>query len=243
MDRPGYAEMFLTPERSWIQGEPSRVTPTWAYACDGTGDWGCPSSTLTVLQVTCDGCMVTDSPVGVSDRGGVEFHATATTDGPVTIGAQIRFDPTGEIATVTASTVGDHETGIEGRCRLIDTATLAQRNLGSAVPGELFRDCSTPRHASDSVVLFPALRTFHGNARFPVCVTSTLCGGFDGDRLRPASAVSIDPAPTGWGQSDEIEPAEFAILPAMPAGGTVTLNAQLSPTGTATAEVEIPAIQ
>lgn len=243
MDLPGDAEISLSPERSWIPGEPSSAIASWAYACEGTGDWGCPSSSFTLLDATCDGCTVI-GPVGVLAWRAVAFQATATTDGPITLAATVRFDPTGEVKTVTASTVGDHEIGLEGRCRLIDTATLTQPDLTyPAFPEELFRSCDTPRLASDTVVIFPALRTFRGDSRFPFCMTSALCGGFQGPYIRPPSGFSMTPAPTGWGMAAQIEPAAFAILPAMPAGGTVSLSAQLSPSGTATASVEIPAIQ
>ena len=242
MDVPREAEMFLTPDRTWIQGEPSHVLAWWAYPCEGTGDWGCPSSTVSVLDVTCQGCTVIDDPRGKSEANGVAFTAVATTDAAIRIGATLQFRPGEAETTIFADVIGDHEVGIEGTCRLIDTATLAQHDLRFPVPEELFRDC-VARQASDTVVVFPALRTFHGGARFPICVTSTLCGGFEGDLVRPASAVSITPAPTGWGRTDQIEPAEFAILPAMTAAETVSLRAVLSPAGTATSSVEIPSVQ
>lgn len=241
MDQPREPRLFMTPERSWVVGEPGRVMASWTYACDGTGGWGCPPSAITVLDVGCQGCEILEDPRGISGPGRVQFTAAAMTDEAITITAMLRFDPTGDVAQVSNTTVGDHEIGVEGRCRLIDSATLAQRNLEHTVPGELFRSCESGRLATDTVVVFPAMRTFHGDTRLPICVTSTLCGGFDGELLRPPSALTISPAPTGWGSSDEIAPNEFAILPAMPSGGTVELTAQLSPAGTATASVEIPA--
>ncbi|HEY6180516.1 MAG TPA: hypothetical protein VIX73_39005 [Kofleriaceae bacterium] len=57
------------------------------------------------------------------------------------------------------------------------------------------------------------------------------------------STFSIAPAPLAWGRTDQIEPAEFGVLPAMPSGGTVSRNVQLVPAGAATASVEIPAVQ
>lgn len=45
------------------------------------------------------------------------------------------------------------------------------------------------------------------------------------------------------GQTEQIEPAEFGILPPMLSGGTVSLMVQLAPTGTATTSIDIPAVQ
>jgi hypothetical protein len=239
---PGNPELFLTPERAWIVGEHNHAWAYWKYGCEEPGDdWGCPTSTATLVDVTCDGCSVIGDPRGMSGRGGVAFEAVATTDQAIKIWAKLRFDPTGDVATVSSfDLMGDREIAIEATCKAIDTAALAQRDLRYPVPPELFHDCDAKRAASDTLVVFPALRTLHGNARFPLCVTSTLCGGFDGDHLRPAETLSITPAPLNWARSEQIEPAEFAILPAMPAGGTVSLSVKLAPSGTATASVDIP---
>jgi hypothetical protein len=243
MDEPGHAQLGPEPERSWIIGEENRVWAYWAYACDGTGDWGCPSSTATLLDVTCEGCIVSGDPRGMSGHGRVGFEATATTDGEITIVAKLRFDPTGDTTTVSTMVSGDHEVAVDGACALIDTTTLSQRNLSERVPQELFRSCDTPRLASDTAVIFPGVLTFRGDARFPFCPTTTVCGGFDGDHIRPMSTFVITPAPVGWARTDQIEPSEFGILPPMPSGNTVSLTVQLAPTGTATASVEIPAVR
>jgi hypothetical protein len=243
---PGYPELFVKPERAWIVGEENRAWAYWKYGCEEPGDdWGCPSSTATLLDVTCDGCQVIGNPLGTSGRGGVMFSAVATTDQAIKITAKLRFDPTGDTATVSSfALTGDREVAIEATCKAIDTATLAQRDLRNPVPQELFHGgCDAKRLASDTLVVFPALRTLHGDARFPFCATPTVCGGFDGDHLRPADTFSIAPAPINWARSDQIEPAEFAILPAMPDGGTVSLSVQLAPSGTATTSVEIPPLQ
>jgi hypothetical protein len=242
MDQPGYAELFPEPQWPWILGEENQVSAYWAYACDGTGDWGCPSSTATLLDVACHGCVVSGDPRGMSGDGGVRFGATATTDDNITIVAKLRFDPTGETTTVSTTFSGDHEVAVEGKCALIDTTTLNQRNLSYSVPSELFHGCGTKRLASETAVIFPAVLTFRGNARFPFCPTTTLCGGFEGDHIRPMSTFAITPAPVGWDRAEQIEPAEFGILPPMPSGGTVSLIVQLAPTGTATASIDIPAV-
>lgn len=61
-------------------------------------------------------------------------------------------------------------------------------------------------------------------------------------RLRPRSALSITPAPTSWGRTDEIEPAEFAVLPPLGATTTVSLSAPLAGGATATTSIEIPPV-
>jgi hypothetical protein len=240
-DRPGTPELSLWPEYSWIQGEVNEARAEWTYACTGTGDWGCPSSSgITLLSTTCDRCVVLDGPV--SPRPGGEFHAMATSDSTLTVGATIQFNDTGEIATVHASMQGDHEDHVEARCAMIDTAELAQRDLQQPIPGELFRLCLSPRRASDSIVVFPALVTVRGTRRSPGCADAD-CPSSSTSRLRSLSTVVIDPSPTGWGNSDELGPARFAIVPVPPAGGNVLVTAQLSLGGTVIDHFHIPPIR
>lgn len=239
--QPGDPEVFLS--SSWIQGEPTEARVYWAYACDGGDDWGCPSTTITVQHVYCQGCSVIDDLAGQSFQPIAPIVAVATTDGPITITATLRFDATGEIRSVSGTTTGDHEVALEATCRSIDSATLASRDLQAAVPASLFRPCDAKRPATDTLVVFPAIRTAHGAARFPFCAFEAgACTSGDGDRLRPRSALSITPAPTGWGRTDEIAPAEFAVLPPLGATTTVSLSTPLAGGATATASVEIPPV-
>ena len=113
--------------------------------------------------------------------------------------------------------------------------------MASTMPAGLFRDCTTLRGAQDVAVVFPVLRTFHGNARFPFCPHNLGCLLRNGDRLRLRSALSITPAPTGWAHRDQIEPAEFAIVPDAAMDTDVALSTPLMPTGGGTAMVRIPA--
>jgi hypothetical protein len=58
--------------------------PQLAYACDGGDDWGCPSTTLTVQQVSRRGRSVIDNLAGQSFHSIAPIIAVATTDGPIT---------------------------------------------------------------------------------------------------------------------------------------------------------------
>jgi hypothetical protein len=236
---PGDPDLFFESQSYWVQGESNDVAADWSNACAGTGDWFCPSSTMTVEDVSCAGCTVTHDPIHVTANDGVVFGGVATTDGTITMVAQLRFDPTGATAQVSQSVTGDHEVALEATCKLIDNAVL-QQYLAGAVPAGMFRDCDTPRGVHDVAVVFPALRTFHGNARFPFCADNPKCVLRNGDPLRLRSALAIAPAPTGWGRSAQIEPAEFAIMPDMATDTDVTLSTPLMPTGVGTATVQIP---
>jgi hypothetical protein len=241
-DQPGHAQLMPEPQWPWIVGEENEVTAYWAYACDGTGDWGCPSSTITLLDVTCDGCVVSGDPRGRPKYRGILLNATAATDADITMVARLRFDDTGDARAVSTTFSGDREVAVAGECALIDTLALNQRNPADRVPRELFHSCDTKRLPSETAVVFPVVRTSRGQGRFPFCPTPTLCG-FPGNHIRPISSFEITPAPVDWARAERIEPSEFAILPPMPSGGTVSLQVQLAPAGTATASVDIPAIE
>jgi len=150
---------------------------------------------------------------------------------------------TGEIRSVSGTTTGDHEVALEVTCRSIDSATLASRDLQAVVPASLFGPCAAKRRATDALVVFPVIRAAHGAVRFPFCSSDAAsCTSGDGTRLRARSALSITPAPTGWGRTDEIEPAEFAVLPPLGATTTVSLSAPLAGGATATTSIEIPPV-
>ncbi|MEO7731737.1 MAG: hypothetical protein ABIY55_12245 [Kofleriaceae bacterium] len=167
----------------------------------------------------------------------------ATADGTMTVGATIVFDDTGEVTTVHAQMQADHEDRVEARCAMIDTAELTRRGLQQPIPAELFRLCLSPRRATDSIVVFPAVVTAGGTRRSPGCVSDTDCPPPNSDRLRSPSTVSVDPMPTGWGRSDDIDVAAFAVVPVPPAGGKVFVTAQLSLGGTAMDRFNIPPIK
>jgi hypothetical protein len=236
---PGYSMLFFESQFYWVQGESNDAIAIWGNSCAGTGDWFCPSSTMTVEDVSCTGCAVTHDPIHVTAQDRVVFGGVATTDDTITMVAQLRFNPTGEIAQVSESVTGDHEVALEATCKLIDNVVL-QQHIAGAVPAAMFRDCDTPRAPHDVAVVFPVLRTFHGMARFPFCADNPGCVLRNGDPLRLRSALAIEPAPTGWGRSDQIAPAQFAIVPDMAADTDVQLSTPLMPTGVGTATVHIP---
>jgi hypothetical protein len=232
---PGEPELYVfdfPDSRFWVQGESNDVIAAWSNTCAGTGDWLCPYSSMTVEDIHCAGCLVTHDPIEVLSSDRVVFGGIATTDGAITVGAQLRFDQTGATRMVSLTATGDHEVALEATCKLIDSAAL-QRYLAFTVPTELFRDCDTPRGTGDVAVVFPVLRTFQGKARFPFCADSSEC-------TRPRSSLSISLAPTGWGHSDRL-PGQFAILPDVAVDTDVALSAPLMPTGLGTAMVTIPA--
>lgn len=242
MDIPGRADLFLDPQITWIEGEPSEVSVYWAYACDGTGDWGCPSSTTTVLDIHCDGCTIPHDPTGNSTYRGPRFDAIATTDGPITMTASLRFDATGEIAHAVSTVQGDREVALEATCQLIDTATLAKQNLQFAVNSTLLRPCDAKRLATDTVVVFPTVRTARGDARFPFCPGSAPCASLEGAPRRNLSSLSFTSPVTAWGRNENGH--SFAILaPLSPDAQTVAITVPLLPIGTATTTIAVPAVE
>lgn len=236
---PGFPGLFFESQSYWVQGESNQVIAEWSNSCAGTGDWFCPSSTMTVEDVHCAGCTVAHDPIHVTAQDDVVFAGIATTDQTITMVAQLRFNPTGATAQVSESVTGDHEIALEATCKLIDSAVL-QQYLAGAVPAGMFRDCDTPRGADDVAVVFPALRTYHGKARFPFCADGPECMAPSGDPVRLRSSLAIVPAPSGWGRSDQIDPADFAIMPDTAAGTDATLSTPLMPAGVGTATVRIP---
>lgn len=240
MDLPDNARLFFGDQHSWIEGEPNAVSVYWVYTCDGTGDWGCPSSTITVLDIHCDGCTIPHDPTGMSEYRGPSFDAIATSDGPITMTATLQFDDTGETADAVSTVQGDREVGLEVTCQLIDSATLAKLDLQFYVDLTLFRPCDGPRLTTDTVVVFPTLRTFHGDTRFPFCPDEFPCTSLQGAPLRRLSALSFSAPVAAWGRNADGIP--FAILPELPPDAqTISLSAPLLPTGAATATVDIPA--
>jgi hypothetical protein len=221
-----------------VKREPTQVSLYWAYACEGTGDWGCPSSTFTVLEVSCRGCEVTEDPTNVTSRGGVDLSVVATSDNSITVEVAIRFDATGETRHVVASAMVDHELALEAECRLVDTGALSPHD-GSLVPDELFRPCDSPRRASDTVAIFPVITRELGYSRFPFCVYSYPCSAPYGAQLRPLSAISIAPMPTRWGATD-VYPGAFDVLQPLAAEQTVSLSAVLVNGDVSTASITIP---
>jgi hypothetical protein len=240
IDKPGEPNIFLA--SSWIQGEPTEATVHWDYPCKGTGDWGCPSSTITVMRVTCSGCSVLDDSVGKASYNGVVIRAVATTDGPITLDVTVRFDDTDEMRQVSGSTTGDHEVALEAECRVIDTTTLNQHYPMHSVPNEQFRACEATRLASDTAVLFPVIRTFHGNVRFPFCLGSYPCAGSNGEPWRLLSSLSLTPAPVDWGTSDWFDLEVFALLPPLGTDQRMSLRTPLVDGTISTVSVAIPPV-
>src|SRR5262249_46499422 len=150
--------------------------------------------TMTVMSLQCNGCVVLEDPTGSTVLNETDLVATATTDGPVTVTADLRFDATGEIRRVVASTTGDHEIALEATCRLLDPAVPTNFD----VPDSQLRDCTTTRRPDDRVVVFPLVRTYHDGLRLPfgcydVCLTHW------SDKYRSQSSITITPPAIDWG--------------------------------------------
>ena len=96
---------------SWIKGEPNLVRLNWPnfYQC-GMDDWGCakPTTPMTVLAVTCDGCTIVDDPTGRTSHAPVELIAIAEADDRISIDVVLRFDATGAKQSLSRSAVVDH---------------------------------------------------------------------------------------------------------------------------------------
>ena len=242
---PGTASITLS--GPWIQGEPSSAVMEWPNKelCSDE-DWSCTGSgrlTMTVMSVHCDGCDVLDDPTGRTGLYPTSLIATATTDGPITVTADLRFDATGEIRRVGASTTGDHEVALEAQCRLLDPAVP----LDHVVSGSQLRDCNTTRRPDDRVVVFPLMRTFGGALRLPFGCYD-LCSTPWSHKFRSQSSIAITPPPVDWNWSDAVRAdgyadGAFAILPALGSTSTVSLSAPLASGEISTVSVAIPPIQ
>lgn len=240
---PGNAS--VTMQGPWIQGEPSLAGLAWPNKelCDEE-DWSCTGGsrlTMTVMSVQCSGCDLLDDPTGRTVLNDTSLVATATTDGPVVVTADLRFDATGEIRRVVASAPGDHEVALEATCRLLDPAVPTSFD----VPGSQLRDCTTTRRPDDRVVVFPLMRTYHGALRLAFGCYD-LCSTRWDSKFR--TSVDITPPAVDWGRSsavhaDGYSDGSFAILPALGSTSTVTLSAPLASGELSTVSVAIPPIQ
>jgi hypothetical protein len=238
---PGVLTVF-SESQEWIQGEPINAWLDFDYHCP-PDDFQCPRTPMTVLHVACDGCEILEDPTGNAPAIRPRIRAVATVDGPITLEATVRKEATGEVRQMSATMTGDHEVALDAECTSIDTRTVMNRapNDGTPLP---FRSCETTRLPSESVVLFPVIRTFRGGRRFPFCIHGGACTTWAGRKLRPLASLSIQPAPTGWGTSYTAEFAgEFAILPPLGSTQTVSLNARLATGEVSTTSVAVPPLE
>ncbi|HEX8108980.1 MAG TPA: hypothetical protein VF516_14710 [Kofleriaceae bacterium] len=242
---PGNASVTLS--GPWIQGQPGSAALEWPNKelCDEE-DWSCTGGsrlTMTVMSVQCSGCDVLDDPTGRTALNGTSFVAMATTDGPILVTADLRFDATGEIRRVVASATGDHEVMLEAPCRLLDPAVP----INFDVPDSQLRDCTTTRRPDDRVVVFPLVRTYHGALRLPFGCYD-LCSTTWFHKFRSQSSIAITPPPVDWGHSsavhaDGYSDGSFAILPPLGSTSTVSLSAPLASGEISTVSVAIPPVQ
>jgi hypothetical protein len=242
-------EPSLTMNGPWTQGAPRTASLAWPnfYQC-GDDDWTCAprssDTTMTVLSLACQGCNVIDDPTGSSFVNGTDVRAIATTDGPITLDASIRFDPTGATRQLSATAMGDHEIALEATCGLVDSTALAQalKSEGGFVAAADVRDCASTRLATDTVVIAPAIRSYHGEFRFPFCSDhQSPCEGPDWhEQRRPRSSIQMTLAPTDWGGSNGFPAFYFAALPDPGATQSLTLSTALATGEIVTTSVAIP---
>lgn len=238
---PGEPAARLSP--IWIQQEPTQIVFTWPNAtqCE---DESCipPVPPLTIVQIACHGCDIIGDPTGTTTPNWSVVTAVATTDGPITIDATLRFDATGDKRLVTASTTGDHEVAVEAECKLIDASELTANTLRTEFPVALFRACGATRASSEAVVLFPVIRTAGGAARFPFCIGNPTCTNNYGSPLRPIAGLSITPPTTRWATTTASDHKDFTVLPADVPGPTVSISTPLAGGAVSTASVAIPTL-
>ncbi len=225
----------------WVQGQPTDVLLRWPNASDCWDDWFCrvPPVPLTVESVTCDGCAILVDPSGVATEGPAVVTAIATTDGPIAIHADLRFDATGQRASVTGSATGDHEVGLEATCMLADISGQPPGYPG-LIGTSLLRPCGATRNATDAVLIVPRIRTFHGVATFPFCLYECFAGA--GPHLRPRSELVVSPVPSSWTLDyfGKIDHNAFAVMPNGMAEQTVTVRTTLATGEVVATSVSIP---
>ena len=230
----------------WIQGEPTDVVFTWNNATQcNDDDWGCAPAVppLTILHLACQGCSVVDDPTGTSTPNWAVVKVVATADGPIALTATLRFDATGDQRAVSATATGDHEVAVVADCKVIASDAVSAGRLGRSVPVELFHPCGATRLASEAAVIFPVIRTFQGNTRFPFCAGAGPCTTYFGEPLRPRSSITVTPAPVNWGYATATLTSMFAVLPSVIPDQTVSVSAPLADGTIANASVAIPAVQ
>ena len=243
-------EQTLSPGPSTLElpglmmvGAPTTADLTWGHVAQCAPlDFSCdePRSSLTIMAVHCDGCMLLEDLTGVGFGEGATIPLTATTDGAITLVVQVRFDPTGETRTLNATSLGDRELGLEVGCKLL-ASNLA--TPGAIVDDQYLRDCDTVRLSSERVVVFPSIRTLRRPRSFPFCPDGSVCQGIDAP-YRSRSLLTISPAPVGWASSELYRPdqvgGDFAILPPYTRGELITVSVPLASGELATATVMGP---
>ena len=215
-----------------MQGVPDTATLAWGpvYHC-GLFAFNCeePTGVLTILSVQCDGCALSGD---LTDRPFVDSAPIPliATDDAVELTVTVRYDPTGEVQTLTARSLGDHELGLEVACKIL-ASNLAVPD--AMVADSHFRDCTTAPSSNERVVVFPAIRTLRRGLIFPFCPDGARCDGVYAP-YRPRSTIVITPAPVGWGFSQydfsdhpEHLDGDFAILPPYAPGEPITVSLPL----------------
>jgi len=228
----------------WIQGTPTKVYFEWHN--DGecnSDDWSCTEHdglTFTVMSIACHGCaLVGKDPTGTAFPSKLRgsMLAVATTDGSVSLELGLRFDATGARRTVTTGAFGDHEVAVEAKCDVIPAAAFDPQRLTDP---SLLRPCGATRAATDVVLVFPAVRTFHEQLYYPFCLPGTDC--FDADK-QPLRPVMLTPEPASWGRT--LRPADqldvYGAYPS-PTTSTIELKTTLRAGGDASVTVAVPAI-
>jgi hypothetical protein len=249
---PGLAEVFIP--NSLFLGEPTHGHMRWpnASSCN-FDDWFCrtpPGLTMTVLGLTCHGCNILVDPTGITTLGITDFTVVATTDGPISVEAWMRFDATGKETRVSAFGTGDHEVALEARCGLIDSHVLASAAAAGSpyFEGDQIRACGSTRTSSEVIVIFLQIRTFHGMLRFPFCSNPDYCSGAWGEPLRPRDEIAFPRAPELWGSCTEFAGSgprgsySFAAFPSVGSIETMDVSAPRLDGGTFSASVAIPAL-
>lgn len=222
---------------NWVQGEESEVFVGWNNANDCGASWSCKPTvaTVTLLDVQCSGCNVQPRTESATVEAGQDLRigVVPTTDLVIQLNATLRFDATGDIQTVIVWQQGDHEVEVSGHCRLIDTAALHARTQGGepSVPAEYFRACTTPRLLTDSVAVFPVIRTYRGSELFPFNM---------GHRTREQMTFSASSAL--WSSSHALPTGSVVELPRDFAAAKLIMTSPLADGRTATGSIDIPAV-
>jgi hypothetical protein len=121
------------------------------------------NESFTVVSLHCEGCTVTDDPTGTSVTGAATFHYVPTTDGTITITAQLQWDPTGDETSASETLQGDREVRVDASCYVVNAADV------DLVHGTLqnVSQCGSSRSGDELVALFPVIDTEHGAVLMP----------------------------------------------------------------------------
>jgi hypothetical protein len=215
---------------TWFESEPIAVTVEWPADVECTNDgWNCTSGPLpafSITSTTCNGCALSDLPLGTMENA-AGFTLLPTTTDAITLSVTVESD--GLVRELTATAAGDRETGLRVDCEVLRTDLLDE----SVIDSSELAPCGATHAADETVILAPSITTMHGASRFPFCPDGALCSPA---YPRKTSQIAFTGASVAWNVRD------FVTLTDATAAHQVTVTAPLADGTMSTVKVTTPAL-